>query len=153
MSSFHSVLSVPAVHDTRAWLVVAVILVTGDSSAGGVEVSPVQVETTVHEGGGSPTGGVVIISLARRGEDEQIWMGGLYERGERKNDVIVSALVHAHGEKTKELREVMARQVLQPEDDGIRKREDRVRKHLEMIAEALGQYWGAGEHANKKDEL
>jgi hypothetical protein len=153
MSSFHvHVLSFPTRY-TRAWLVVAVILAAAaDASAG--EVSPVRVETTVHKvGDSSSNGGVILITLARRGEDEQIWIGGAYERGERKNTVIVSAIVHAHGEKTKELKEVLARQVILPEDKGLRKKEDQIRKEIDMISEALSQYWGAGEHANKKDEL
>lgn len=138
--------------DARAWIVLAVILMTSDTATGVGGYGPVVVETTIHKGD-SPDGGVIVVGLARRGDDDNLWIAGKFSRGERKNSVIVDALLTAHREKTGELRDILARRILRPDEVDLKNKEERVTAQLDMLGEALSQYWGAGSEANKKDEL
>jgi hypothetical protein len=47
----------------------------------------------------------------------------------------------------------LARRILRPDEVDLKNKEERVTAQLDMLGEALSQYWGAGSEANKKDEL
>ena len=123
------------------WLAVAVLLAWGGSEAVAVSSSyssaadnpPVEIKTTLHEGQ------VIIVSVARRGVPDNLWIGGTYRSGERRRAVILDALFHTQGTKTAELREVLAKRVLNPTDQGLEEEEKRLSEQLEMLVDGLHQ--------------
>jgi hypothetical protein len=120
------------------WLAVAVLLAWGGSEAVAVSSSssakpPVEIKATLHEGQ------VIVVSVARRGVPDNLWIGGTYRSGERRRAVILDALFHTQGTKTAELREVLAKRVLNPTDQGLEEEEKRLSEQLEMLVDGLRQ--------------
>ena len=138
------------------WLAVAVLLAWGGSEAVAVSSSyssaadnpPVEIKTTLHEGQ------VIVVSVAKRGVADNLWIGGTYKSGERRRDVILDALFSTQATKTAELRGILAKRVLDPNDLGLEQREKRVSQHLEMVVEGLQQMLGDRNYTSSiHDEL
>jgi hypothetical protein len=137
----------------RTWLCVVVLLAwdsTGSVDATNTRKPLVEVTTTLHEGR------VIVISLKKEGVRDNIWIGGTYETGERRIDVVADALFHAKKEKTAEVREMVAKRVLDPLDKKLEEQEARLVGQIGLIVDSIHALLSgalSGNNSNIHEEL
>ena len=123
---------------------------TGSVDATNTRKPLVEVTTTLHEGR------VIVISLKKEGVRDNIWIGGTYETGERRIDVVADALFHAKKEKTAEVREMVAKRVLDPLDKKLEEQEARLVGQIGLIVDSIHALLSgalSGNNSNIHEEL